>query len=893
MDEWLIRKPVKTQELNASQCVLFHLTNEKAMHASYLISLRIAQSILFGDKCLKEIELIPLSNDTVSRKIEDMSRWMEDQLINRSCLFEKLCEEMGSGHKCLLFHSEVRWLSRGKVLTRLVELQMKFCDKNIWIVNPFQSDVVDTSISTKTDEELIDLSEDTSFGSELKTYPTLSTAALKVLLPFTTSYMCEIGFSAMIGIQSKFRNKLQLSNILRLKLTHSFCSYIAIFALLIMDSEDEFYPSVSGCKRQRISKEQSIQMRLVKKEKKLRKLIMEAEKMKKASSLKNSVETDDSESSVGRYSGRLYTVSIAIPGSIVENAQSFELRTYLAGQIARAASIFEVDEIIIFDETATMTSKEVEMFENGELRAFNCNCFLVRILRYIECPQYLRKHLFPLCSDFKYVGLLNPLDCFHHFRMDEVEIPYREAVVVNKPVKDGRGSFCNAGLAKDVEIDRALKPGIRVTVKFENSDQKQKRLVAKVVNPTEPRTAMGYYWGYNVRLAKSLKSVFSDCPYVEGYDLIVGTSDKGTNVDNVQLPSFKHLLIVFGGVKGIEACIENDQHLQENDPESLFQFYLNTCPNQGSRTIRTEEAILITLSILRPKFNVNFNDVTIEMAGKCCTFAVIYGLLLLLMTEVNGSDQSSAINSTLQYMTCFLENFIPLVEEFENIDNLEDSLQCIQQTECYQFILKQNSELAALENVDMNVVNEITDCFIRTGYEMLTMGMNFILTQLGLIYGKVEKSEYFSTLLEIKPATESWIFQAIHIGQVVKDDDTCYPEAKAETEYCLETLKNSLNDSRPKMLDIVEQIKQICIDSLETTEIQNLISDLAFLEKEAHKTMEQKAFVEQLYECGESNFTPQIQPLLDHILNNIVQSLSSMLQYDTIRNATLSSISSN
>ncbi|KRX68830.1 Uncharacterized protein T09_10426 [Trichinella sp. T9] len=634
--------------------------------------------------------------------------------------------------------------------------------------------------------------------------------------------MCETGFSAMIGIQSKFRNELQLSNILRLKLTHSFCSCIAIFALLIMDSEDEFYPSVSGCKRQRISKEQSIQMRLVKKEKKLRKLIMEAEKMKKASSLKNSVETDDCESSVGRYSGRLYTVSIAIPGSIVENAQSFELRTYLAGQIARAASIFEVDEIIIFDETATMTSKEVEMFENGELRAFNCNCFLVRILRYIECPQYLRKHLFPLCSDFKYVGLLNPLDCFHHFRMDEVEIPYREAVVVNKPVKDGRGSFCNAGLAKDVEIDRTLKPGIRVTVKFENSDQKQKRLVAKVVNPTEPRTAMGYYWGYNVRLAKSLKSVFSDCPYVEGYDLIVGTSDKGTNVDNVQLPSFKHLLIVFGGVKGIEACIENDQHLQENDPESLFQFYLNTCPNQGSRTIRTEEAILITLSILRPKFNVNFNE-----------------------------------------------------------------------TECYQFILKQNSELAALENVDMNVVNKITDCFIRTGYEMLTMGMNFILTQLGLIYGKVEKSEHFSTLLEIKPATESWIFQAIHIGQVVKDDDTCYPEAKAETEYCLETLKNSLNDSRPKMLDIVEQIKQICIDSLETTEIQNLISDLAFLEKEAHKTMEQKAFVEQLYECGESHFTPQIQPLLDHILNNIVQSLSSMLQYDTIQNATLSSISSN
>ncbi len=33
--------------------------------------------------------------------------------------------------------------------------------------------------------------------------------------------------------------------------------------------------------------------------------------------------------------GRDYTVSLALPGSILENAQSPELRTYLAGQIAR------------------------------------------------------------------------------------------------------------------------------------------------------------------------------------------------------------------------------------------------------------------------------------------------------------------------------------------------------------------------------------------------------------------------------------------------------------------------------------------------------------------------------------------------------------------------------
>ena len=41
----------------------------------------------------------------------------------QSRLFEKLCQEMGSNHKSLLLHSNIRRLSKGKVLTRLAELR--------------------------------------------------------------------------------------------------------------------------------------------------------------------------------------------------------------------------------------------------------------------------------------------------------------------------------------------------------------------------------------------------------------------------------------------------------------------------------------------------------------------------------------------------------------------------------------------------------------------------------------------------------------------------------------------------------------------------------------------------------------------------------------------------
>ncbi|KAG1709455.1 hypothetical protein DVH05_020110 [Phytophthora capsici] len=299
--------------------------------------------------------------------------------------------------------------------------------------------------------------------------------------------------------------------------------------------------------------------------------------------------------------GRAYTLSMAIPGSILDNAQTKELKTYLAGQVARAAVIFQVDEIVVFDDqlgnnVSTGAPKK---------RAHDCHVFMARILQYLETPQYLRRALFPVHQDLSCAGLLNPLDCPHHLRAQEWSV-YREGVVTDRPLKEKEGSHVYVGLQREVVVDKRIQPGIRVTVKIDEASKDfKKKMVGKLVSSAEPREQLGVYWGYTTRYAPSLSNVWTDSPFPGGYDLKVGTSERGNvSVDDqdFSLPKFRHALIVFGGVAGIEECVDADEKVPVSgeDSNTLFDMWVNTCPEQGSRTIRSEEALLISLAALRP-----------------------------------------------------------------------------------------------------------------------------------------------------------------------------------------------------------------------------------------------------------------------------------------------------
>eukprot|EP00753_Platysulcus_tardus_P022135 PLAT9349.1.p1 GENE.PLAT9349.1~~PLAT9349.1.p1 ORF type:complete len:479 (-),score=184.34 PLAT9349.1:29-1465(-) len=287
---------------------------------------------------------------------------------------------------------------------------------------------------------------------------------------------------------------------------------------------------------------------------------------------------------------RRWTLTMAIPGSIILNVKTHELQTLLAGQIARAAAVFCVDEIVVYHDAATRRKS----------KSFDPDAFLAHLLQYSESPQYLRKEAFPFHPNLKFAGLLHPLDTPHHMRQSDLA-PYREGIVIDRPVRRKEGSWVNAGLHRPVRIAKRIKPGVRLTLKMDYSGMYPR---AEVVSPDEPRTAKGLYWGYTVRIAKSFSEVWSGCPHKGGYDVCVGTSDKGSDIYDPEfaLPRFRNLLVVFGGVVGLEACVDADEEIDigGEDVSCLFDAYINACPGQGSGTIRTEEAVLVSLSALRP-----------------------------------------------------------------------------------------------------------------------------------------------------------------------------------------------------------------------------------------------------------------------------------------------------
>jgi predicted SPOUT superfamily RNA methylase MTH1 len=285
----------------------------------------------------------------------------------------------------------------------------------------------------------------------------------------------------------------------------------------------------------------------------------------------------------------------------------------MVGSIARALSIFCVDEVVVFSDGNTQPAKNHNAYgQPQDTGKTDPDHFLAHLLDYLETPPHLRKVLFPMHPNLQKTGILPSLDLPHHLKPDEW-CPYREGVTL--PGADENGTFVETGLRIPVTVEAQIPENARVTVKFAPGAEEAatnanvEEIKADAVGPDEPREEGGYYWGFNVRRAGCLSDVFTECAYEGGYDITIGTSERGVDIETLysddeeqKVERFKHLLIVVGGVAGLEIAVKNDKELQKLgvvEAKDVFDRWINICPAQGSRTIRTEEAVLMVLMGLR------------------------------------------------------------------------------------------------------------------------------------------------------------------------------------------------------------------------------------------------------------------------------------------------------
>jgi methyltransferase len=228
--------------------------------------------------------------------------------------------------------------------------------------------------------------------------------------------------------------------------------------------------------------------------------------------------------------------------------------------------------------------------------------FLTHILSYLEAPPFMRKTLFPLHPNLRMTAVLPSLDMPHHPNPKDW-IEYREGVTIAGETSTGKGTLVEVGLDQPVEIEEDIPVKTRLTLKFAEDETQY----PECVHPDAPRTEGGYYWGYSVRSCGSLSSVFTESPYENGYDVSIGTSERGTPVTKAfpygKKLEFSHMLVVLGGPRGLEYASLNDEELSGMEvsgfkTKELFDYWINILPNQGSRTIRTEEAMFIALTSL-------------------------------------------------------------------------------------------------------------------------------------------------------------------------------------------------------------------------------------------------------------------------------------------------------
>ena len=258
-------------------------------------------------------------------------------------------------------------------------------------------------------------------------------------------------------------------------------------------------------------------------------------------------------------------LAAAIPDSALGDETTKLAKTRKISQMARSMAIFGVRTILVYRDGDNPSDRSL----------------LVTVLRYLETPQFMRKRMFPRMSALKFAGALQPLAIPSHSLQEGGEVQpgdVREGLAV---ALRGR-RYVDVGVGKLFELRGAAGRTGRVTVRFPAGGAPD---AASVVSPDE----MTEYWGYAVRERPSINSVLREW---QGQIIVASRTGKPATAARLGRRCRGDVLAVFGSPQ------RDVQSIAGGRLSGANLVRLNFFPGQNTRTVRLEEAILGTLSIL-------------------------------------------------------------------------------------------------------------------------------------------------------------------------------------------------------------------------------------------------------------------------------------------------------
>jgi hypothetical protein len=288
-------------------------------------------------------------------------------------------------------------------------------------------------------------------------------------------------------------------------------------------------------------------------------------------------------------------VSVLVPSSLVREAEDKREATRKLGYVARAAAVFRANRLVVFPD------------RDGERRW--TDGFVETVLRYAATPPYLRTEVWDTRDELEYAGVLPPLHASARTGSGSSGPGSLRQGLVTEVGPDGRVRV-NCGLQHPISLveppELEVDERERVTVRISS----RRPVRAKLVDEPLP--------GFVVDSA--------DLPEVLGREdagLRIATSRHGTALSVSRLGDLagriedEGMTLAFGaperglpeilGIDAEEIAAESDSEALPRDrrdregpvdPAEGFDCWLNTIPNQGSETVRTEEAMFASLATL-------------------------------------------------------------------------------------------------------------------------------------------------------------------------------------------------------------------------------------------------------------------------------------------------------